>query len=175
MRYLAIVLERVLSHTIWKRYIFARIGAINDDRQEQEAALVVRTRDVPILRAQLLRELAPLLYPSVIPVQPRWICVAVSGADAPEGGLIGLVTGAWFSVDLLWLPEHHRGQGLGTAVLARAEEEAARMGCRGATVGTSSPGARRFYEGRGYLPRLELPELYPGLIQTTLQKTFAPI
>lgn len=79
-----------------------------------------------------MRELAPMLYlPSPKP-KPWWISVSVLGENEPRGGLIGLTIGAWFSIELLWLPEDLRGHGVGSAVLAEAEKHAKRRGCIGA-------------------------------------------
>lgn len=136
------------------------------------ALLVSTTNDMPHLRRVLLRELAPLMHLGDAAVEPRWVCVAVTSAEEPRGGLIGLIIGAWLSVDLLWLPPDMRGRGLGATILGRAEEQALTFRCRGAYVATTSSAACRFYERCGYIVRLRLPDLQSGYEQVTLQKEF---
>lgn len=128
--------------------------------------------DDPELRRILMRELAPMLGPPPgAGASPRWISVGAGAiAGPPQGGLIGLVTGAWLSIDLLWLPEALRGQGIGGRLVAAAERQAAALGCLGAVVGTTSEAARAFYERNGYAPRIVMPEIAPGVTQTVLQK-----
>jgi GNAT superfamily N-acetyltransferase len=46
------------------------------------------------------------------------------------GGLIGLTYWGWLYVDRFWLAEDQRGQDYGTHILAAAEQEAQRRGCR---------------------------------------------
>jgi GNAT superfamily N-acetyltransferase len=89
------------------------------------------------------------------------------GADAPQtsghlarlienargevvGGLWGEVYYDWAWVELLVVPEAGRGQGLGSRLLAMAEEEARALGCVGVWLDTFSFQARGFYERHGY-------------------------
>ena len=130
--------------------------------------------DDPALRRLLMRELGPMLgLPASAEPRPRWIAVVVRSDDTIlQGGLIGLVTGAWLSLDLLWLPEALRRQGVGSRVVTAAERLAISIGCLGAHVGTTSAAACAFYAHNGYVPRLIMPEIAPGVTQTVLQKTF---
>ncbi len=66
------------------------------------------------------------------------------------GGLWGRTSFQWLFVELLFVPGSLRGQGLGTQLLAAAENEARARGCLGAWLDTFSPDACRFYKQRGY-------------------------
>jgi ribosomal protein S18 acetylase RimI-like enzyme len=66
------------------------------------------------------------------------------------GGLLGHTSGGWLSIDVLWLPDELRGQGIGAQLVADAEVEARRRGCVGAYVNTGSFQAPGFYERLGF-------------------------
>ncbi|MBZ6387145.1 MULTISPECIES: GNAT family N-acetyltransferase [Pantoea] len=75
-------------------------------------------------------------------------------------GLTGSTTGNWLRIDMLWVSEALRGQGVGSRLLNAAEEEARRRGCCYAQVDTASFQARPFYEKSGYTLRFSL-DNYP--------------
>jgi GNAT superfamily N-acetyltransferase len=82
----------------------------------------------------------------------RRLAVLVSDPDTHEvvGGLIGHTSlGACF-VDLVFLPDHLRGQDIGTRMMDQAEDEARRRGCHVVVLYTISFQAPGFYEKRGY-------------------------
>jgi GNAT superfamily N-acetyltransferase len=66
------------------------------------------------------------------------------------GGLLGHSSLGLFFLDLFYLPEHLRGAGHGTRVIALAEKEARRRGCTAAFVYTVTFQAPGFYERCGY-------------------------
>lgn len=66
------------------------------------------------------------------------------------GGLWGRSYYRWLHIDLLMLPEAARGQGLGSALLRRAEAEALDRGCVGVWLDTFSFQAPDFYPRQGY-------------------------
>jgi GNAT superfamily N-acetyltransferase len=72
----------------------------------------------------------------------------------PGGGLVGGLLGetywGWLHVGILWLEESDRRQGYGSRLLAAAEEESLRRGCRHAYLDTTSFQALPFYEKHGY-------------------------
>ena len=78
------------------------------------------------------------------------------------GGLTGDTFWDWLEVNDIWLPETLRGQGLGTALLAAAESEAQRRGCRHVHLKTFGFQARGFYEKQGYHVVGELADYPPG-------------
>ena len=66
------------------------------------------------------------------------------------GGLIGNTYWGWLYVSLFWLDESLRGDGNGAEILAMAEQEALRRGCRHAHLDTLDFQAPAFYEKQGY-------------------------
>lgn len=66
------------------------------------------------------------------------------------GGLWGRTAYDWLFVELLFVPEPLRGQGVGTDLMRRAEAEAAARGCHSAWLDTFEFQARGFYERLGY-------------------------
>jgi GNAT superfamily N-acetyltransferase len=72
------------------------------------------------------------------------------GSGAIEGGLYGYTWGGCAYISYLWVDESRRGSGLGTALLAAAEEHAKRKGCAVVFLATHSFQAPGFYERMGY-------------------------
>jgi len=72
------------------------------------------------------------------------------GSGAVIAGLLGETKWGWLYVDKLWVSEAARGRGLGSRLLARAEEIARERGCAGTYLSTFEHQARPFYEARGY-------------------------
>jgi len=66
------------------------------------------------------------------------------------GGLLGYTYWDFLAVDILWLHEEWRGQGLGTQLLQTAEQEAIARGCHQAHLDTFEFQAPGFYEKQGY-------------------------
>jgi GNAT superfamily N-acetyltransferase len=95
--------------------------------------------------------------PALGPYRPAPLAVLLhdpepggSGPGALVGGLIGETVWQWLSVRLLWIDPAHRGMGHGRDLLAAAEAEAIRRGCRHARLNTFSFQAAGFYERCGY-------------------------
>jgi GNAT superfamily N-acetyltransferase len=83
-------------------------------------------------------------------------------------GLSASMSWTWLFVDGLWVADARRGQGIGRALLARAEAHARAHGCHAAWLDTFQ--ARGFYEKLGYAAFAEL-ENYPhGQSRTFLRK-----
>jgi GNAT superfamily N-acetyltransferase len=82
--------------------------------------------------------------------------------DAGEmvAGLYAQMYYSWMFVELLWVAEHSRGHGLGSKLLAQAEEQAREHGCHSVWLDTFSFQARGFYERCGYTLFGDLPD-YP--------------
>ena len=65
-------------------------------------------------------------------------------------GLTGETFGNWLCIKYLFVSEILRGQGTGSRIVAAAEEEARRRGCKYAFVDTFSFQAPGFYRKLGY-------------------------
>jgi GNAT superfamily N-acetyltransferase len=90
------------------------------------------------------------------------VCFALHSPDQKVvGGLIGAIFWDWFTIELMFIQEEHRGQGYGAKLLALGEEEARRRGARHAHLDTFSFQAPEFYQKHGYRLFGELPD-YPG-------------
>ncbi len=66
------------------------------------------------------------------------------------GGLLGDTAWGWLYTSALWLSEGLRKQGIGQRLMAAAEAEAIRRGCRHAAVDTMDFQAPEFYKKLGY-------------------------
>ena len=105
----------------------------------------------------------------------RPLVIHISNPDSGEtlGGLWGGTYCSFFHVELLYLPESMRGAGLGRRLIAQAEEEALRRGCRGAWLDTFSFQALGFYEKLGYSVFGTIEEFPPGHSRFFLRKTLS--
>ncbi|MBS0969411.1 N-acetyltransferase [Chimaeribacter arupi] len=96
---------------------------------------------------------------------------ARNNAGDMTGGLIASRKGVWLCIDYLWVSEHLRGTGLGSQLVALAEQEGVRTGCRHALVDTFSFQALPFYVKQGYLLQMSLPDFpEPGIQRHYLTK-----
>lgn len=68
--------------------------------------------------------------------------------DKPVAGLTAHIVWNWLYVDMLWVSEELRGQGVGTALIKAAEEEAVQRGCHSAYLWTQD------WQGTGFYPKL---------------------
>ena len=81
----------------------------------------------------------------------RSLCVFARGEDGSiVGGLTGKTYWQYLEVSFLWVSEAQRGRGYAMQLMAAAEEEAVRRGCRHALVDTFSFQAPGFYRRAGY-------------------------
>ena len=93
--------------------------------------------------------------------QPLVILVRDAGGQI-VGGLVGGTYWGWLYTEILWVEESLRGKGYGQSLLAAAEAEAVRRGCRYAHLDTMSFQALPFYEKQGYSIFAELEDIPAG-------------
>jgi ribosomal protein S18 acetylase RimI-like enzyme len=88
----------------------------------------------------------------------RWLAIFVRDAAGEiEAGLHGWTWGGTGFVQTLWVREDLRHRGLGARLLAAAEREIARRGCREIQLDTHTYQAPDFYRRHGYQAIAELP------------------
>lgn len=98
------------------------------------------------------------------------VVTARDDRDRLVAGLFGWTWGGTAVVDLLFVDEDRRGSGLGSRLLADAEAEAVRRGCRQVLLATHSFQAPDFYAARGYVERGRFDDYPPGHAQVHLAK-----
>jgi GNAT superfamily N-acetyltransferase len=86
------------------------------------------------------------------------------------GGLIADTAWEWLHVDLFWVEQARRSQGLGSRLLAQAEEIAAQRGCKHACLETHDFQSLGFYQKRGYGVFGQLDDFPPGHTKYFLSK-----
>lgn len=101
------------------------------------------------------------------------ISVADPANQQVLGGLWGSTSYGYLHVDMLYLPELLRGQGLGSRLMRMAEEEARRRGSRGCYLESFDFQARGFFEKLGYQVFGTLEEHPPGHSRFFLKKLFS--
>ena len=90
------------------------------------------------------------------------------------GGLWGSISYQWLHIDLLYVPEAHRGNGVGAEIMQRAEEIARANDCVGLRVDTHSFQAPGFYSKLGYEIFGTLDDNPPGTRRFFLHKRLSP-
>jgi GNAT superfamily N-acetyltransferase len=98
----------------------------------------------------------------------------VDAAGALVAGLFGWTWGATAYVDLLFVDEDRRGQGLGSRMLAAAEDEARARGCTQVVLATHAFQAPDFYAARGFREQGRVADYPLGSAQVYLAKQLAP-
>ena len=132
--------------------------------------LRVRLRDTNTAASPVLRALrgGPGERESPLHV---WV---LDDAGGLAGGLVGHTWATWLHVTYLWVDERHRGSGLGSGLLSRAERTAREdRGCRSARVETWDFQAPDFYRRHGYEVVCVIPDYPPGITEYTLTKRLA--
>jgi GNAT superfamily N-acetyltransferase len=81
----------------------------------------------------------------------EWLAIFVKDEKSRiVAGICGNTWGGCLEIRLFWVEESRRKHGLGTSLLAAAEQEARRRGCRQAVLMTFAFQAPGFYAKHGY-------------------------
>ena len=92
------------------------------------------------------------------------------GNGVEVGGLWGKISYDWLFIELLAVPDAHRGEGHGEALMRQAEAHARAQGCVGIWLDTYAFQAPRFYEKLGYAVFGQLDDHPRGQSRFFLQK-----
>ena len=90
------------------------------------------------------------------------------------GGLWGGSAYDWFFVDLLFVPEHLRGHGVGKQLMRTAEETAIARGCLGICLDSFTFQAPAFYTKLGYREVGVIPNQPKGESRIIFRKLLPP-
>ncbi|TWA68251.1 acetyltransferase (GNAT) family protein [Azospirillum brasilense] len=120
---------------------------------------------------QIHRELRAFNERFTAPYDLRDLQVTVRDGDgALMAGLTGYTNWEWLYVDYLWVHDSRRGGRLGARLLAAAEAEAVKRGCRWSRLYTYDFQAPGFYRKQGYEVWAEMEGYPPGHTQIWLRK-----
>jgi GNAT superfamily N-acetyltransferase len=106
-------------------------------------------------------------------VQPVWVS-AKDASGALVAGLRGFVFLSWLNVELLFVDEKARHQGVGRRLLAMAEQKARELGARNATLTTFEWQARTFYLKQGYEEFGRIENYVQGFYAAYMKKALEP-
>lgn len=109
-------------------------------------------------------------------LQIEELAVVIRAVDSKTivGGLWAHTSWEWLTIELIFVPESLRNQGIARNLVALAEDEAVRRGCHSAWLDTLNPEALALYERLGYERFGELKDFPKGGSRTFLQKRLAP-
>jgi GNAT superfamily N-acetyltransferase len=102
--------------------------------------------------AQLIRQKLNEYNFNLVPDdQHETLNLVVRRGDELLGGLVGDTAWNWLYISIFWVDERERSHGLGSQILARAEEIAIQRGCKNANLETHDFQSLGFYLKRGYV------------------------
>jgi GNAT superfamily N-acetyltransferase len=134
---------------------------------------LVVEQDVPDGRETILRLLLDYNLRNAPPPNNQLLGILLKDNEGrTSGGLWGASRYEWLFIDMLFVPDELRGQGLGTSLLRQAEEIARSRNCIGVWLDTFDFQALPFYQKLGYVLFGELKEHPRGISQYWLQRRF---
>jgi GNAT superfamily N-acetyltransferase len=104
---------------------------------------------------------------------PRFAVLVRDDQGQIVGGVFGDLRWDWLMVKMLWVDQEHRGQGLGSELLARAEAEARDRGISHSHLETTDFQALGFYRQHGYDAFAQLEDKPAGHTWYYLRKELA--
>ena len=136
------------------------------------ASLEVTDAPDPSVRTAVSERLLAYNAALLGPPGTRPLAILLRAEDGSDvvGGLWGRTSYGWLFVELLFVPEGLRGQGVGAALLQAAETEAGLRSCRGIWLDTFSAAAATFYRKQGFRPFGVIPDYPPGAARQFLFK-----
>ena len=102
---------------------------------------------------------------------PLWV-FARDPTGKVQGGLRGQTYWSWGTIDVLSVAPAYRRQGVGSRLLAKAEEIARSRGCLGIRLDTTSFQAPDFYRRHGYSEFGRIENYPPGHSRIWFMKRF---
>lgn len=104
--------------------------------------------------------------------KPETVALLVRDEHSDEviGGLYGDILYRWLFIELLAIPEHTRGQGIGSRLMSMAEDLAREKDCVGIWLDTFDFQAPEFYKRHGYSEFAHLTDFPPGRKRFFFQK-----
>lgn len=130
----------------------------------------------PEIRQAILTEIRAFnarLFKDERPGRDLAIALRDPGTNEIVGGLWGRTAGGWLVIELIFVPEALRGQGVASRLVAMAEAEALARDCHAAWLDTLNPEALRLYERLGYRRFGELKDYPRGGSRYFLEKRLA--
>lgn len=105
------------------------------------------------------------------PADPRLLVIPIRDADGiVAGGLWSVSLFRWLHLEILFVPETMRGQGVGSSLMGLAETEARKRGCLGMQADTLSFQAVPFYQKMGFSQFGAVSDCPPGHQRLFFQK-----
>ena len=104
------------------------------------------------LIAEKLNAFTDSMIPFDDPIEDELVVFKVTDGDGNILAGCNLIMNCWrvAELDILWVKEPYRRQGIGSALIRAAERAAGEKGCRLMTLGTFDFQARPLYEKHGY-------------------------
>jgi ribosomal protein S18 acetylase RimI-like enzyme len=160
-----------LQNWLAEAFMVSRMFRIETEvDKERRDLLRARLRETNTAASPVLRALRGTPGERDVPLHV-W---ALDAAGELAGGLVGHTWTTWLHVTYLWVDNRHRGAGLGTRLLDRAEHIARETrGCTASRLETWDFQAPEFYKKQGYEVVCVIPDYPPGITEYTLTKHFS--
>ncbi|MCB8819613.1 GNAT family N-acetyltransferase [Microvirga rosea] len=137
---------------------------------------LIASPDVAIhdLIQEQLRDFNRTILAPGLPTEDLAIVIRGSEQGLILGGLWGRTGRGWLSIELIFVPEDLRHNGIGSRLIALAETEGLKRGCHSSWLDTLNPQAAALYERLGYERFGELKDFPAGNSRIFFQKSLKP-